>query len=170
MIARRARPISPIVWLAAPMIAALVLSFVLALPLRIEGLALPEPVFALVPAFAWAIVRPSILPPLALFALGVALDLLWGGPLGLWETCLLAAYTLVFVSRRMLSGQEFWALWGAYAVACGGAMAVGFVLTALRAGHAPGLVGVGLQFAVTVALYPFAWKLVERYEAADTRY
>jgi hypothetical protein len=34
----------------------------------------------------------------------------------------------------------------------------------------PGVTGVGLQFAVTVAMFPFAWRLIERYEASETRY
>jgi rod shape-determining protein MreD len=157
-------------WLAAPMAASLGASLILAVPLRVEGLQAPEPVFALVPAFVWAIARPSILPPLALVVLGLALDLLWGGPLGLWPLCLLAAYALVFLARRMLSGQDFLALWGAFAAACAMAMVTGLGLMVLRSGQVPSLIGAGLQFLATAALFPFAWGLIERYEAADTRY
>ncbi len=157
-------------WIAAPMAACLAASVILAVPLRVEGLQAPEPVFALVPAFAWAIARPSILPPLALVILGLGLDLLWGGPLGLWPLCLLAAYALVFFSRRMLSGQDFLALWGAYAAACATAFVAGLSLMVLCSGEVPSLIGVGLQFLATAALFPFAWRLIERYEAADMRY
>ena len=170
MMARAARPLSPMEWIGLPLIAALLASFVLAVPVRIAGLQAPEPVFALIPAFAWGLGRPSALPPFALIVLGLGLDLLWGGPLGLWPLCLLAAYALVFSARRVLAGQEFLALWGAYAVAGMAAMIVGFTLSGLRAGNAPSLVGVGLQFVVTAALYPFAWRLIERYEAQDARF
>lgn len=157
-------------WLAAPMAAALGASVIFAVPLRVEGLQAPEPVFAMVPAFVWAIARPSVLPPVALVVLGLGLDLLWGGPLGLWPLCLLAAYALVFFARRMLSGQDFLALWGAFAAACATAMVAGLSLMVLRSGEVPSLVGVGLQFLATAALFPFAWRLIERYEAADMRY
>lgn len=170
MTARRARPVSPTLWILAPMAAVIAASLVLAVPLRVAGLQLPEPVFALAPAFAWAIVRPSIWPPLALGVLGVCLDLIWETPVGFWAICLLAAYAFVFFSRRTLAGQDVWVLWAAYGAACGVAFLVGFGLSWLRAGDAPSLAGVGLQFAVTAALFPFAWKLVERYESADTRF
>lgn len=166
----RARPVSPTLWILAPMAASILASLLLAVPLRVAGLQLPEPVFALAPTFAWAIVRPSIWPPWALAILGVLLDLLWGTPVGLWALCLLAAYAFVFFSRRSLAGQDIWVLWAAYGAACVVALCLGFLLTWLRTGAAPDLIGVGLQFAVTAALFPFAWKLVERYESADTRF
>lgn len=170
MIARAARPLSPLRWIVLPLAASFLASFLLAVPVRIAGLQAPEPVFALVPAFAWGLGRPSALPPFALIVLGLGLDLLWGGPLGLWPLCLLAAYALVFSGRRVLAGQEFLALWSVYAVVCAAAMIVGFILSGLSAGNAPSLVGVGLQFIVTAALFPFAWRLIERYEAQDQRF
>ena len=50
-----------------------------ALPIKVFGLQPPEPVFAMAPAFAWAAIRPSMLPPVALAALGLFQDVLWGG-------------------------------------------------------------------------------------------
>jgi rod shape-determining protein MreD len=170
MIARRGQPISPVIWFGAPIAAVLAASLVFALPLKVAGLQAPEPAFALVPAFAWAMARPSVLPPFALIFLGLALDLLWGGALGVWPLCLLAAYALVLFGRHIVSGQEFWGLWGWYAAACAVAMTVGLALISLRAGHVPSLVGAGLQFGVSVLLFPFAWRMIERYEASDTSY
>jgi len=161
----RTRSVSPAVWILGPAAAAFGASLVLATPLQVGGLQLPEPVFAFVPAFAWALGRPSMGAPFALVVLGVALDFLWHTPTGFWAVCLLVTYALTFFARRILGGQEVWALWGAFAVNCAAAMLVGFALTAFRAGVAPSLVGVGLQLAVSVALFPFAWRLIERYEA-----
>jgi rod shape-determining protein MreD len=152
------------------MVASMAASIILAVPLRVAGLQAPEPVFVLVPAFAWAIARPAITPPFVLVVLGLFLDLLWGSPLGQWPLCLLAAYALIFAARRILSGQEFLALWGAYALACAAAEVTGLALASLHSGRVPGLTGAGLQFVVTAALFPFAWRLIERYEAADARY
>jgi rod shape-determining protein MreD len=166
MTVRRARPVSPAVWILGPAAAAFAASLLLATPLRAWGLQLPEPVFAFVPAFAWALGRPSLGAPFALIVLGVALDFLWATPTGFWAVCLLVVYALTFFSRRMLAGQEVWALWAAYGLACASAMLVGVALTAARTGEAPSLIGVGLQLVVSIALFPFAWRLIERYEAA----
>ena len=164
------RPISPGLWLAGPVAACLLAALLLSVPIRLAGLQAPEPVFAFIPAFAWAIVRPSIWPPIALGALGVGLDLIWGTPPGFWAVLLLAAFAFVFFSRRSLVGQDVWILWLAYGAACAVSFGLGFAIALVRTGNAPSLTGLGLQFAVTAALFPFAWKLVERYEAADTRF
>ena len=161
---------NPILWLGAPMALCAAASLIFALPLEVFGLRPPEPVFAMAPAFAWGMARPSILPPLALLVLGLFLDMLWGGPAGLWPLALLAAYAPVLFARVFLSAQGFWGLWAWYAAACAAALAAGLVFTSLRAGLLPGLVGVGWQFAATVALFPFANHLIERYEDADTRF
>jgi rod shape-determining protein MreD len=170
MIAKALRPITPGQWILVPWLASLGASILLAAPVRVAGLQLPEPVFALVPAFAWALGKPSAAPPFALLILGLALDLLWGGAIGVWPCALLAAYALTLSARRVLAGQEFMALWGAFALACAAAFAAGFLLVAARAGHAPNLLGVGLQFLASAAMFPFAWRLLERYEATDARY
>ena len=145
-------------------------SLVFAAPLEVFGLRLPEPVFALVPAFAWGMSRPSILPPFALVMLGLFLDGLWGGPAGLWPLALLAAYAPVLFARVFLSAQGFWGLWAWYAAACAAALATAYLFTSLRSGVAPYLMGMGWQFLFAVALFPFANRLIERYEDADRRF
>ena len=170
MIARRRAPMSPLVWLGLPLCAALAASVVLAAPVEAFGLQPPEPVFAMVPAFAWGIARPSVAPPLLISLMGLALDLLWGGPIGLWPLCLMVAYALSFLMRRVLAAEEFWGLLAWYAAACAAAMFTGVAMIGFRAGQLPSLIGVGEQFAITVLLFPFAWRLVERYESSDARY
>jgi rod shape-determining protein MreD len=170
MTATTVRRFNPVLWLGAPMAVCAAASLIFALPLQAFGLRPPEPVFALVPAFAWGMIRPSILPPFALLALGLYLDLLWGGPLGLWPLALLAAYAPVLFARAFLIAQGFWGLWAWYAVACAAALATGLVLMSLRAAIVPNLAGVGWQLVATVALFPFANRLIERYEDADVRF
>jgi len=170
MTGSEARPLNPAVWLGAPMLICATASLVFALPIRVLGFMLPEPVFALVPAFAWAVIRPSILPPIALTVLGLFLDLLWGGPLGVWPLCLLSAYGPVLVIRPALSGQEAWVMWLLYAAVAAFALLVGLGVTTLRAGGAPGLMGVFWQWLASAALFPFARRLIARYEDADVRF
>jgi rod shape-determining protein MreD len=111
-----------------------------------------------------------VLPPFVLVALGLFLDLLWGGPLGLWPICLLAAYAPALFVQRSLSQLEFVGLWASYAVACALSLGAGWVLASLRAGVAVDLVGVGWQYLATVLLFPIAFLVIQRYEGADVRF
>lgn len=166
-----ARPLSPLGWLGLPALLCVVATVVLATPLRIFGLALPEPVFPLALAFAWALIRPSVLPPFALLALGLFLDVFWGGPQGLWPLCLLAAYAAVLMVRRLIAGQDILMMGAWYALTIAVAFGVGFFLMTIDAGGgAPSLAALGWQYAWTVLLFPFAYRLIERYEDADVRF
>src|SRR4051812_24951768 len=97
-----ARPLDPWRWLVAPLLIALLASVAFAAPIRIFGMRLPEPVFALVPTFAWAVIRPAVLAPFLVLAMGLFLDLFWGSPLGLWGLSLLVAYGGALFSRSMM--------------------------------------------------------------------
>jgi rod shape-determining protein MreD len=138
--------------------------------MRVFGLQLPEPVFALAPAFAWAVIRPSMLPPFALMGLGFFMDFLWGAPTGLWPACLLAAYAPVLLFRNILAGQSYLAMWVWYLGACAFAFLTGIYIMSLDSGVMPSLLAVLGQFVVSAALFPFAHHLIERYEDADVRF
>jgi rod shape-determining protein MreD len=165
-----ARPLTPIGWLGAPMLLCVLATVLLGTPIRFFGLPLPEPVFPLALAFAWALIRPSVLPPFALLALGFFLDVFWGGAQGLWPLCLLAAYAFVMAARRLINGQDLITTLAWYAAAIAAGFAVGFALMSMAAGAAPNLIALGWQYLATLALFPFAWRLVERYEDADVRF
>ena len=168
--ARSARPLGPLMWLGLPMLLCVVATVILATPLRVYGLALPEPVFPLIAAFAWAVIRPSILPPFALLILGLFLDVFWGGPQGLWPLCLLTAYAAVLGARRLINGQDFLVMWAWYALVLAVAFGAGFLLMTMDAGEPPNLIAVAWQYLATAALFPFAHRLIERYEDADVRF
>ena len=161
---------NPLVWLGAPMAVSLIACLIFSAPVKVYGLQAPEPVFPLAVAFAWGAIRPSALPAFFLLVMGVVLDCLWGGPLGLWSICLLVVYGPVFALRAMISGSGFLTHWAWYAGTCLGAFFAGFVLTLLKTGVAPSLVSVFWQFLATAVLFPFAWRLIERYEEADVRF
>ena len=88
------------------MLQALGATILFGIPLRLWGLQLPEPVFPLAVVFAWAIIRPSVLAPMAIVVMGLFLDVIWGGPLGLWALILLVAYALALGGRSMSAGQS----------------------------------------------------------------
>jgi rod shape-determining protein MreD len=161
---------NPVNWLAKPALYCVVGSVLLSLPVKIYGLQPPEPVFAMAPAFAWAVIRPSILPPFALVALGLFQDILWGGSPGLWPVCLLTVYAAAFTARRVLAAEGFRVQWAWYAGVCAVGFGVGVLLYSVVGAEVPSLVGVALQFFVTAALFPMSWLVIERYEDADVRF
>jgi rod shape-determining protein MreD len=164
------QPLSPWQWLVIPMLLCIVATVIFAVPLRIAGLRAPEPVFPVILAFAWAMIRPSMMAPFFLLLLGVFLDAFWGGPMGLWPVSLLVPYGAVLSARTLLVGQSQLMLGFWYGATVGLAMGAGFLLTALDAHATPSLVAVGWQMLATVLLYPFAYGLIDRFEDADVRF
>jgi rod shape-determining protein MreD len=165
------RPLNPIGWLGLPMLACVLATLLFAAPIRVFGFSLPQPIFPMIAAFAWAQIRPSILPPFALLLLGLFLDTFWGGPQGLWPLCLLTAYAGVLVVRRLLTGQDYIVVWAWYVAATLIAFAVAYALMMLATGVAPNLIAVGWMYVLpTLLLFPFARRLMLRYEDADVRF
>ncbi|HEY2658782.1 MAG TPA: hypothetical protein VGI79_03605 [Caulobacteraceae bacterium] len=165
-----ARPLAAWRWLGLPALYCIWATILFAVPIQILGLRLPEPVFPLVLSFAWAVIRPSILAPFALLAIGLFLDLFWGGPAGLWAVSLLAPYAVVLSARSIMSGQSNLARLAWYIGATGLAFGVGYLLTAVDSLAFPSPMAVFWQFLATALLYPVARGLIERFEDADVRF
>ena len=154
----------------APFAGCVLAAILLETPLRLWGLRLPEPVFAFVPAFAWAVVRPSVAGPLMLLILGLFLDITSNGHMGLWPLALILAYGFVIVTRPIMSGQAPVMILGWYVASCLLGFSVAYLLTMLSALSTPNLIAVFWQFLVTVALYPLANMLIQRFDDADVRF
>ncbi|WP_293899808.1 hypothetical protein [Phenylobacterium sp.] len=165
-----AHPLTPWGWLGAPMLQVVAASLVFALPLRFWGYGLPEPVFAVPAVFAWAVIRPSMLAPVAVLLLGLFLDFLWNTPAGFWAVCLLLPYGAVLAGRAMLAGQSQLMMWVWYGAATAMTLGAGYLFTMLDTQNAPDPISVGWQFLATVVLYPFADRLIDRFEDADVRF
>ena len=114
-----ARPLAPWRWIGVPLVQCLILTVLFSLPFRPFGLSLPEPIFPMVPAFAWAVIRHSMLAPAGVLLMGLFLDILWGAPMGLWALSLLLVYGAALIGRSMMAGQSFPVMWAWYAAATG---------------------------------------------------
>ena len=165
-----ARPLQPWRWLGLPLLQALAATVLFGLPLRAFGLQLPEPIFPMAAVFAWAVIRPSVLAPFGVLTMGLFLDLYWGGPLGLWALCLLIAYGAALAGRSIVAGQNRTVLWVWYGVVTATAMIAGYLFVMLDSKSTPGLVPLAWQFLATIALYPFAERLIDLFEDADVRF
>lgn len=149
---------------------AIVATLVLATPVTLFGLGLPEPVIPMVLAFAWPLIRPSITAPLALFGLGLFLDVLLYTPLGLWSLSLICIYAAILVSRNFLMGQETRVLFVWYTVAVLGAFFLAYVIATIDAGRAPSLLALLGQIVPTLLIFPLADRLIQRFDDGDVRF
>jgi rod shape-determining protein MreD len=168
--ANSASRLDPLQWMGLPVLTTVAVTLLFAVPLRIFGLQLPEPVFPMVLAFAWAVIRPSMIAPFVLLLLGLALDIFWGGPVGLWAVALLCAYGLVLAVRATLTGRGAVVMWIWYGAACALAFGVGTLVIYLRTASIPSPFALFWQFLITLLLYPFAHTLIERFDDADVRF
>ena len=164
------RGLQPWRWIGVPMLQVLVATILFGVPLMAFGLQIPQPVFPMALAFAWAVIRPSILAHFAVLLLGLFLDVFWGGPLGLWALCLLIAYGVAFAGRSMMAGQSRLILCGWYGLATATAMVAGYLFVLLDSRSAPGPVAIAWQFVATIVLYPFSQRLIDLFEDADVRF
>jgi rod shape-determining protein MreD len=156
--------------LGIPLLQALGATILFGIPLRAWGLQLPEPVFPMAVAFAWAVIRPSVLAPFGVLLMGLFLDIFWGGPIGLWALCLLIAYGMALAGRSMMAGQNRAVVWAWYGMVTATAMLAGYLFVMLDSKSTPGLVPMGWQFLATFVLYPFAHRLIDLFEDADVRF
>ncbi|MGH6876615.1 MAG: hypothetical protein ACREHV_04465 [Rhizomicrobium sp.] len=77
-------------------------------PISFTGGVLPAPLFGLMPVFFWGLLRPDLMPPWAALLIGLAQDLLSGGPPGIWATAFVASYVFVDRQRDSLSALASW--------------------------------------------------------------
>jgi len=164
------RVVGPMQWIVYPSLAAIAGTVILATPVELFGFKLPEPILPLVLAFAWPLIRPSILGPVILFLLGLFLDLFWGGALGLWPLCLIGVYGGILVARNLLAGQETAVLFVWYAAATALMFLTAYLIVAIQAGNAPSLIALFLQVLPTLLLFPIADWLIQRFDDGDVRF
>ena len=105
-----------------PILTTLAAATITILPLRIPGYAALTPAFTLMAAYHWTIYRPDLLPPFALFAVGLTEDLLTGSPVGTSPLVLLLARAGVLRFRRYFVNRAFPFVWSGFTLLAGAAM------------------------------------------------
>ncbi|HVC54523.1 MAG TPA: rod shape-determining protein MreD [Stellaceae bacterium] len=148
-------------------IATTVLAAVIAiLPVRVPGYATLTPAFTLMAVYHWTIYRPDLLPPLGLFAVGLAEDLLSGSPIGVTALVLLLARAAVLRSRYHFVNRTFAFVWGGFTLLSCAAM---FGLWALHCTMQLTLLGgrtMVFRTVLTIAIFPAASFVLGRTQRA----
>jgi rod shape-determining protein MreD len=153
-----ADPLAFNVWRLAgsllPCFSAVLLVLLINLPVSLSGGLFPAPVLALIAVYFWGLVRPDLMPPFVVLAIGLLEDMLSGGSPGVWATGFMAAYALVDRQRDALAGLSGIAAVVGFAAAMGLAAAATFVLTWIMYLRFPPLGPLLLASVVTVVFYP----------------
>ena len=149
-----------------PVATTLVAAVISVLPLQIPGYAALTPVFTLMAAYHWTIYRPDLLPPVALFAVGLTEDLLAGAPIGINALLLLLTRAAVLGQRRYFVNRNFPFVWAGFTLLTSAAM---FALWALHCILTLSLVDFRfamVRAALTIAIFPLASFLLGRAQRA----
>lgn len=82
----------------------------------VELLNTTKPAFLLMGLYYWAIYRPTLIPPLIVFAIGLITDMVQGVPVGLNAFIFVLVFWIVRNQRRYLMGQSFPVVWSGFAI------------------------------------------------------
>ncbi|HSR56214.1 MAG TPA: rod shape-determining protein MreD [Alphaproteobacteria bacterium] len=137
-----------------PLVVSILFVFVAVLPLPIPGFGVIMPMLALGSVFFWAVHYPSLLPPVAVFAIGLIQDVLTGALLGTGAVILLLAYGAVVSQRVFFRNKSFLVIWWSFMIVALGVGLLAWVLASLFGGRLMPTEAAIIQVLVTIAVYP----------------
>jgi len=119
------------------------------------------PLFGLCVIYFWIMVSPSVMPPAAVFVIGILQDGLSGDLIGLWTLTFLIVQFLTVSQRRVLLTNVFGHGWFGFAVTALTAGAIAWLVACIFYGTLISPVGVFVQALLTISIYPvIAWILI----------
>lgn len=164
-IAAAAPPISAAARLL-PSVTTLLAALLALEPVHLPGYWTLTPAFALMTVYHWTVYRPDLLSPLALFGIGVAYDLLSGGPPGVTSLLFLCARMAVLHCRRWLIGRPFPFVWGGFTLLTGAAMVGLWVVHSALVLQLVGFSATLYRGVLTISLFPILSFLLGRTQRA----
>ncbi len=141
-----------------PLLAGLLLVLIANTPISLLAGLVPSPLLGLVPIYFWCLVRPDLMTPAAVMAIGLAEDILSGGPPGVWTLAFVLIYALIARQRESFAGLSGVAAVVGFAGAALFACTVAYLTVAALAllspnGHVPPLLPIVSELAMTVLFY-----------------
>ena len=150
----------------APTAVTVMLLLVNLAPLHMTGYERVAPSFVLMSIYYWAIHRPDLLPPSAVFVIGLLQDLLGGGPLGLNALILVMAHWTILTQRGFFLSSTFPMLWLGFVVVVAGAALAQWLAASLASFELVAIDALVIQGLLTLTLFPLmAWLLIQVHRA-----
>ncbi len=114
-----------------PVMVTLLLVLINVIPLHIPGLSRIVPILPLMAVYQWAVYRPNLMPPLAVFFIGLMYDILSGAPLGVNAVVFLVVYGIVAYQQRFFTGKSFLVIWMGFGIVAFGASILSWLLVSI---------------------------------------
>lgn len=149
-----------------PVATTLLAAVISVLPLQIPGYAALTPVFTLMAAYHWTIYRPDLLPPVALFGIGIAADLLAGSAIGVNALLLLLTRVAVLSHRRYFINRNFAFVWTGFTLLAALAMLGLWGLHCVLDLSLLDFRNAVIRAALTIAMFPLASFVLGRAQRA----
>ena len=149
-----------------PVATTLLAAVISVLPVQIPGYAALTPVFTLMAVYHWTIYRPDLLPPAALFAVGLTEDLLAGSPIGVNALLLLLTRVAVLGHRRYFINRNFPFVWTGFTLLTVVAMLGLWGLHCVLDLSLLDFRNAVIRAALTVAIFPLASFMLGRAQRA----
>lgn len=130
------------------------------LPISLPDDLMAAPLLALIPVYFWCLVRPDLMTPAATFVIGVAQDILSGGPPGVWTLCFVLTYAVIDRQRDGFAGLSGVGAVLGFATAALMTCATAYAIVTVYYWRLPLAAPIISQFAITVLFYiPGAYML-----------
>lgn len=128
--------------------------------LPLPGSAAVAPGFSLVAIYYWTVYRPDLMPPVAVFVIGMLLDVVSGALFGVNALVMLAIYGAVLTQRRLLVGKSFNIVWFGFLFALVLTAGLDWLVHAIINGAFLDPTRLFARLGMTALLYPIlAWCL-----------
>lgn len=147
-----------------PILSSIALVLIGLLPLGLPHFDTVAPSFALMAVFYWSIFRSDLMTMVGAFLIGLLLDLLCAGPLGLNALILVVVHELGVSQRRVFLGSSFFVNWAAFALVIGAVVPLSWALVSLLHWRLLPTAPVLAQVMLSLVLYPGVYWLLSRLE------
>jgi len=154
---RNSRPageIRRLVSVLIPTVTAIVFVLAGVVPAGVPGFSAVTPLMSVTAVFFWVVARPALMPPAAVFGIGLLQDVLSGGPIGLWALTLLMVQYLSISQRQFLVGQSFVLGWAGFTSIVVAAAMLSWGAASIYYDVLLSPMPVFVQAALTVFIYP----------------
>ncbi len=145
---------------STPILTAISLIFLSLVPLRLPGDVFATPALALMPIYFWGLYRPDLMPPLAVFGIGVIQDFVTGGPIGLWAFIYLAVYGALLAQRQLIMARMSHRMWYGFSLTAIAAAIIAWVAGTIVYGQFLNPWPLASQAALSIALYPLIGRVL----------
>lgn len=137
-----------------PVTVTLLLVLVTLVPFGVPAIDQLLPLLPLMAIYHWSIYRPQQMTGIAVFCIGLAVDLLTGSYLGVNTMILLLVRYAVASQRSFLVKRSFWMIWWGFMVVCALALLVEWLLVSALAEQFVWPQSFLLQYLIGLTVYP----------------